>query len=240
MNSPPNSFRNRLLAALKAPEQDLLFPLLETVPLNLRQVLEFRGEPVTHAYFPESGVASVVARTLHHWQIEVGMIGFEGMTGLSVPLGVDRAANETVVQGAGSAVRIAAAQLREVLTKSPVLHRLFGRYVHVFMCQASQTALANGRARLEERLARWILMWHDRLGHDDIPITHDLLSLMLGVRRPGITVALHVLEGLHLIKSSRKLITVLDREGLVREANGAYGLAEAEYERLLGEQAEVD
>lgn len=108
------------------------------------------------------------------------------------------------------------------------------RYVHVFMVQGSQTALANGRGRLDERLTRWLLMWHDRIGDDNLTITHEFLALLLGVRRQGVTVALHDLEGQGFIRSTRNLVRILDRDGLQGAANGFYGVPEAEYDRSIG------
>jgi CRP-like cAMP-binding protein len=107
------------------------------------------------------------------------------------------------------------------------------RYVQAFMAQTTQTALANGSAKLEERLARWLLMSHDRFNSNELGITHDFLAQMLGVRRAGVTIALQVLESRHLIRSRRSLITILDRAGLMRQANGSYGVAEVVYARLF-------
>jgi CRP-like cAMP-binding protein len=108
------------------------------------------------------------------------------------------------------------------------------RYVHVFMVQNSQTALANGRGTLDERLARWLLMWHDRINRSELIVTHEFLALLLGVRRQGITVTLHELEGQGLIRAARNRVHILDRDGLRRAANGFYGIPEAEYDRLIG------
>jgi hypothetical protein len=106
-------------------------------------------------------------------------------------------------------------------------------YAQAFLAQTSQTALANGRGKLAERLARWLLMWHDRLQDDNISITHEFLAVLLGVRRPGLTLTLHVLEGKGLIKASRNLIRIADRAGLEKAADGFYGIPEAEYDRLI-------
>ena len=239
MTSPGPGFRNRLLAALTTQEMQLLRPSLEEVPLNQRQVLEAPGKPIAYAYFLQSGLASVIAHTRHDRQIEIGMVGFEGMTGLCLVLGDDRSSNETLIQAPGSALRISSGDLQRAMEASPALRGMLARYVNAFIIQASQTALANGRAKLEERLARWILMSHDRFSGGELKITHEFLSIMLGVRRPGVTIGLHYLEGKGLIKSTRGLIAVLDREGLNEQANGSYGIPEAEYERLLGRPADV-
>jgi len=128
-------------------------------------------------------------------RIEVGMVGYEGMTGYGVVLGNNRSTNEILVQSAGSALRISAASLRKIMGSSQSLTSTLLIYVHTFMVQSNQTALANGRGRLDERLARGLLMWHDRLESNEFPTTHELLALLLGVRRAGVTIALHELEG---------------------------------------------
>lgn len=237
VNSPDNGSRNRLLAVLSAADRALLQPSVEMVDLEARQVLEAPNDPIQHIYFVESGLVSIVATTQPNHRIEVAMVGYEGMTGLGIVLGDDRSANETLVQSAGSARRIPSDALRKVMGESRSLSAMLLRYVHVSMVQGAQTALANGRGKLDERLARWLLMWHDRIWHDDLVITHEFLALLLGVRRPGVTDTLHELEGKGLIRSSRSLIRILDRDGLHRAANGFYGIPEAKYDRLIGLEA---
>lgn len=234
MNSPVNGSRNRLLAGLSHADRDLVAPCLEEIELDARQVLEAPRDPISHVYFVESGLISVVGTTRPDHRIEVGMVGYEGMTGLGIVLGDDRSANETLVQSSGSAMRISTKLLREMMVASRSLSDTLLRYVNVFMVQGSQTALANGRGKLDERLARWLLMWHDRVLEDDLLITHEFLALLLGVRRQGVTVALHELEGKGLIRSTRSHVRILDREGLQQAANGFYGIPEAEYDRALG------
>ena len=193
--SSANGSRNRLLAALSPKDRALLAPLLEPVDLNVRQILEAPNEPVSHVYFVQSGMVSIVSSAKPSHRIEVGMVGCEGMTGLSILLGGDRSANEAQVQSPGSALRISAKSLGEMVTASRTLTATLLRYAQVFTVQSTQTALANGRGRLHERLARWLLMWHDRIEGDDLIITHVFLALLLGVRRPSITDTLHKLEG---------------------------------------------
>jgi CRP-like cAMP-binding protein len=234
VNSPVNGSRNRLLAVLSNADRDLLTPSLEMIGLDARQILETPSDPIAYVYFVESGLVSVVGTTQPDHRIEVGMVGYEGMTGLAIVLGDDRAVNETQVQSAGSAMRLSTKLLREMMETSRSLTATLLRYVNVFMVQGSQTALANGRGRLDERLARWLLMWHDRVLEDDLLITHEFLALLLGVRRQGVTVALHDLEGQGLIRSTRSHIRVLDRDGLKQSANGFYGVPEAEYDRAIG------
>jgi CRP-like cAMP-binding protein len=224
--------QNRLLASLSVGDLEDL-GALESATLEARQVLEVPGEPIQFVYFVQAGLVSVVGKSQED-RIEVGMIGSEGMTGTAVVLGSDRSACESLVQSPGTALRASMRQFRQAIDKNPRIASVFSRYTYTLMTQGSQTALANGRGILGERLARWILMWHDRTHRDELVVTHEFLSLLLGVRRAGVTVALHVLEGEHCIRATRTLITVLDRAGLMQAANGFYGIPEAEYDRLIG------
>jgi CRP-like cAMP-binding protein len=213
--------------------------VLEAARLDVKQVIEARGQRISHVYFVETGMVSVVGVTAPNHRIEIAMIGSEGMTGAGALLGDTLSVNEIIVQSSGQAVRLSVDGMRGAMASRPTLAAHFLRYVQAFVVQASQTALANGRGRLDERLARWLLMWQDRLRKDELVVTHEFLALLLGVRRAGVTVALHELEGAHLIKASRTLIRVLDRTGLRDLANGFYGVAEAEYDRLMDGGAPV-
>jgi len=220
---------NRLLGLVPPAGRELLAPL-ERLALEVGQELESPAQPIKHVYFVESGLLSMLALGAAK-KIEVGMIGYEGMTATAA-LASDRAAHAMLVQSPGSALRLPIAQFRATLAV-PELRSLWLRYAHVLMVQATHTALANGQGSLVERLARWIVMWHDRIRQPDIKVTHAYVSILLGVRRAGVTVAMHHLEGEHLIRAHRNRITVLDRDGLIARANGYYGQPEAEYERLL-------
>lgn len=226
---------NRLLRILSPSDRNLLRPALSAIALDRGHVLEAVGASTGQAFFIETGLAAVVARSPGR-EIGVGVIGNDGMTGLDLVLEAGLAANQTVVQSAGKAVCIPAAALQEAMTRSVTLHTLLLRYAHVFMVQASQTALTNGHASIEERLARWVLMSHDRFSGNDLTVTHEFISLMVGVRRQGITEALHLLEGRHLIQSTRDRLHVVNRPGLIALASGSYGVCEAEYERLIDGQ----
>src|SRR3954447_6064226 len=228
------SVRNRLLATLTPDDFDLLQPHLEAVPLEMRHWLIEAGEPIQHVYFPERGIVSILADTTEG-RIEVGMIGPEGMAGLPVVLGIERSPHSYLVQAEGEALRILAQDLRTALRHSPALQAGFLRYAHALMVQTAQTAYANAGFTIEVRLARWILMTDDRVECEDLPLTHDFLSTMLGVQRPGVTMAVQALEASKLIRAKRGGITVLDRAGLEALAKDAYGLAEAEYARVMGQ-----
>jgi CRP-like cAMP-binding protein len=229
---------NRLLAALTPDDAGLLQVHLEPVTLELRRTLESPGKPIRHVYFPETGLGSVVAIDAKGRRIEIGIFGRDGMSGTTVVLGGDRSPHETTMQASGAGRRIAAAAFQEALAQSPTLRTVLLRYVQALAVQTAYTALANGQAKLEERLARWLLMCHDRIEGEEMPLTHEFLSTMLGVRRAGVTIALHMLEGRGLIRATRGAITVQDREGLEEAANGSYGQPEAEYRRLFPQEAE--
>ena len=235
MPEPPTTTRspNRILSRLSQEEFGLLGPHLEAMELPVRKQLESRNKPIEAVYFIEGGFASVVANGTGR-SIEVGIVGREGMTGLSVIMGTDRSPHETYMQVGGNGQRIPSAKLCQAVEESPALHRHFLRYGHAFVVQTAQTALANGRSKIEERLARWLLMANDRLDGDEVPLTHEFLSVMLGVRRPGVTVALDLLEKAGLIQAKRRAVGIVDRTGLRKISNGAYGAAEAEFKRLFG------
>ena len=226
--------RNRLLASLSPGDLGLMQPHLEPVSLKLRHDLEKPNRRIDDVYFMDSGIASVVAVQSNQTRVEVGLVGCEGMTGTSVVLGSDRSPHSTYIQVAGEAQRIAAGELRKAIKASESLHGLLLKYVQAFMVQTAHTAIANARARLDARLARWILMAHDRVRANKLPLTHEFLALMLGVRRAGVTEALHSLSSRKLIDPGRGQIVVLNRKGIERSAGGAYGQPEAEYRRLIG------
>jgi len=213
---------NFILSRLTDDDFALLEPHLEPVNLPLRKMLERQQRKIGAIYFPESGFASVVANGSGKKPIEVGLIGREGMTGLAVVLGNDRPDHETYMQAAGHGQCIKAAALREVIDHSPSLHRSLLRYAHSYLNQTTHTALANGRSKIEERLARWLLMADDRLDNGEMPLTHEFLAMMLGTRRPGVTVAVQELEREGLISRRRGTIVILDRRALEKLSNGTY------------------
>lgn len=225
-------FENGLLARLKTSDRELLAPALQPIHLQRRQVVQAPGQPVAEVYFPERAVVSMVARAPRDRRMEVGVIGYEGMTGIGIMLGDPLALSEMIVHTPGTAYRIRASALLRAAEASWALHGLLLRYVHAFIAQMAQTALAGGRATLEERLARWLLMSQDRFRDDDIAVTHDFLAQMLGVRRAGVTVALHSLASRKRIRYGRRRVTIVDRQGLISDSNGSYGIAETVYQRL--------
>jgi len=225
---------NCILSALSRPDVLLLEAHIQPVALKSQQRLETSGRKIRSVYFIESGLVSVVGLDgVHRREAEVCVIGREGLAGLPVVLGVDRSPTETVVQVKARAQCIAADALHQALDQSPSLMSCLLRYVHLYVVQVSHTALANARGKIEERLARWLLMAHDRSDGDALALTHEFLALILGVRRAGVTAALNELEARALISSKRGCITIADRQGLEAAANGLYGVPEAEFKRLF-------
>jgi CRP-like cAMP-binding protein len=212
---------NRILARLSPADLRLLDPHLQAVELPVRKQLVARNKRVEQVYFPESGMVSVVANGAH--AIEIGIIGREGMSGVSVVLGDnEKSPHETYVQIAGHGQRISASNLRAAIEASGTLHKELLKYANSFLVQTTQTALANGRHKIEERLARWLLMAHDRMDSDAIPLTHEFLGVMIGTSRPGVTIALQELERRGWLTHRRGIVSIIDRDGLVQASNGAY------------------
>jgi CRP-like cAMP-binding protein len=230
-NSP---YRNELLRRLNADDLGFLKPHLEPCSLPKKMYLERRGKPIEFVYFPEEGIASTVAKIRLGRDAEVGIIGYEGMTGTAIVMTDDRSQHDCYMQVAGKGHRIPSAVFMAALAESPTLRSFLLRFTLSFSIQGNYTALVNVRCSLEQRLSRWLLMCGDRVPGDTVAVTHDFLSIMLGVRRPGVTVATHILEGKGLIRATRGNIVIRDREGLIASAEGGYGEPEAEYERLVG------
>jgi CRP-like cAMP-binding protein len=229
----PNPPRNRLLAGLSEDDSALLTPHLESISVEVRHPIEEINKPIKQIYFMEEGIASVVATGGGDKEIEVGLIGREGMSGIAVVMGNHRAPHKVYVQVRGHAQRLDVAALREALETSATLRPFLLKFAQTFMLQTTHTAIANGRANLEQRLARWLLMARDRLDGDELPLTHEFLALMLAVRRPGVTEAVQKLEERGLIGAGRGKILLRDRKGLEKVAGGFYGVPEAELKRLL-------
>lgn len=224
---------NHLLGSLSAVDFALLKPSLRPAVLRLRLDLEKPNKRIDDIYFPDTGIASVVALHPNGNRVEIGVIGCEGMTGAAVMLGGERSPHETYIQVAGAGQSISVAAFRKSMDASRTLNALTLRFVQAFMVQTAHTAVANARARLSERLARWLLMAHDRIPGDDLALTHEFLSLMMGVRRAGVTEALQHLTQLRLIRAKRGIITLLNRKGIEAIAGTFYGIPEAEYRRLI-------
>lgn len=228
---------NRLLKSLNLDSWRAIAPYLEGAELRHREFVSAAGEPIDHIYFPESGLLSVVAPGPNGRKAEVGLIGFEGMSGAVALLGLDRSPLDTFVQRPGVALRIRRQDLERAIGEDAYLKETLLKFMHVMNVQTAYTAFANAHGKLEERLARWLVMYHDRIDGDELPLVHEFLAIMLAVRRPGVTEALHVLEGKGLIKATRGKVTILDRNGLIGGAGGYYGQPEAEYLEIFEKPA---
>jgi len=226
--------RNQLLAAMSASDLALLQAHLKPIAMPLFKEMEQPNRVIDTVYFMETGIASVVAIQPDDTKVEVGLIGREGMSGIAVVLGGDQSPNSTYIQVAGEGQRMPAKELRKAMDASDSLRKLLLKFVQVFMVQTAHTAIANARAHVNQRLARWILMAHDRLLDDTLPLKHEFLALMLGVRRASVTEALQSLKRQKLIETGRNQIAVRDRKGIERMARGSYGVPEKEYRRLIG------
>ena len=225
---------NRLLSSLSTSDFDLLAPHLEPVTLELRRMLEKPNKRIEAVYFPETGFASVVAVQRSGKEVEVGLIGREGMTGLPIVLGNHRSPHSTYIQAPGKGQSIPAAELRRATQTSVSLRDSLLKFVQAFSVQTTHTAICNAQSKIDVRLARWLLMAQDQIQAETLPLTHEFLSLMLAVRRPGVTEALKSLRQRKLISYRRGEITINDRKGMERVAGEAYGTPKSEYRRLIG------
>lgn len=225
---------NILLGALGVDDQAWLGNHLERVPLNEGHIIIEQDQPITFVCFPERGVTSVADVLPDGTRVQIGIIGHDGMTNSQVLLGCERSPHEAVVQiGGGTSLKLDAGRLRELCDRSPAAQALFLRFVHALAVQTARTLTSNFRDSMERRLSRWLLMCHDRIDGDEINLTHDHIGKALGVRRATVTDTLHILEGLHSLKSQRGRIVIRDRAALERLAGDAYGYAERNYCRAI-------
>jgi len=237
---PDNSplIENQLLAALSADiYQRRLLPHLEKVSLTLRQALYDAGDPINDVYFPHQALLSLISKLKGGYSVEVGMVGGEGMVSTSAFMGGDTMPYQIIVQGSGSAMKMPAAVLREEFNRGGPLQTSLLRYTQALHIQVSQTAACNRVHSVDERLARWLLMTHDRIKSDQMELTQEFLSTMLGMERSGVTIAAITLQEAGLIKYSRGKITVLDRAGLERASCECYRRVKNLFDDLLKTQA---
>nr|WP_276082206.1 Crp/Fnr family transcriptional regulator [Methylobacterium sp. GC_Met_2] len=221
------------MKALSPDDFALLEPHLQVMVTELRQPLIRSNTPIKQLFFPEVGFGSVTTQGSGK-QVEVGVIGREGLIGASpILLGTDRTPHEMFVQNAGEMLGIATEALCAAVDQSASLRKLLLRSIQVQLLQTAQTAFVNASQTIDVRLARWLLMCRDRVDSDDLQITHEFLSIMLGVQRSSTTLAIQALEGHRLIQARRGRITIRDRQTLEAVADGGYGLPEAEFTRLI-------
>lgn len=225
--------KNRLLECLPRKGRDRFLKRCESVELVLGAILCEPGAPYRHIYFPVTGFISTVAMLDGHQPLEIRLIGDEGMLGATLALGVNTAPLRAVVQGTGTAWRMPAALFRRFLRDSPALLRVLKRYLYVLAAQLSQSNGCSRFHEVEARLARWLLMTHDRAHADHFHLTHDFLADMLGVRRSGITIAAGALQRSALIGYSRGAIKILDRKGLEARSCECYDAGIRDYAQLF-------
>lgn len=221
---------NRLLAALPKKEYQKLLPELEEVKLVFGDILFEPGDLIRHVYFPNNSIISLLSTVEDREILEVGIVGNEGMAGLPVFMGVKRSRNRALVQGAGTAMRMRAAALREKIGQDGTLHDLLLRYTHSLLTQISQSAACNRFHWVNARLARWLLMTHDRVEGDEFRLTQEFLSHMLGVRREQVTLAAGALQKRKYIIYNRGHIKILKRAGLETISCKCYKLVKDEYD----------
>ena len=224
---------NCLIAGLPRKDRKRMLDNCEIVNLAFGEILSERDKPLTHAYFPITAFVSLVTTISDHPPLEMGLIGNEGMFGATLTLGVNTTPIRAVVQGAGTALKISASDFRLALSESTSLHRTINRYLYVMLTQLSQTSACNHFHEIEPRLARWLLMTHDRAHADSFHLTHEFLADMLGVRRSGITVAAGALQNKNLIGYTRGEICILDRPGLEAASCECYDAVNNDYKQLF-------
>jgi CRP-like cAMP-binding protein len=226
--------RNRILAALPTSEFALLAKNLVPVDLQLGETLHRAGEKIEQLYFPEIGFISALGVLANGSTLEIGLIGAEGVAGVSVVLGATTSYCETMCQTGGAAHRISLGDFQQAVEQTPHLKDLLLKYLHVFSVQIAQTATCNAHHELGQRLARWLLAAHDRSGIAELSLTQDLIAVMLGVRRSTVSVAAGQLQDAGVIQYKHGRITILDRRGLEAAACECYNAVVGEYRKLLG------
>lgn len=225
----PLQIFSRLIEGLPSKQRKQLLNGCEPVDLVFGNVLHEANQPIRHVYFPLSGFVSLVTTLDGHQPLEMGLIGNEGMLGATLALGIGQAPMRAVVQGSGSALRISSQLFKQELLSSPALLRALKRYLYVVMTQLSQSAACTHFHEIEPRLARWLLMTHDRAHADHFHLTHEYLADMLGVRRSGVSIAAAAMQVRGLISYSRGEIQILDRAGLELAACECYAALQADY-----------
>lgn len=230
MKSPAN----RLLSRLPRTERERVLAQCTLVELSFGQSLVEGGQPHPAAWFPLGGFISLVARVKGHAPLEMGLIGNEGMLGATLALGVDTVPLGGVVQGAGTALRIGLRPFKRCLKECPVLQRSLQRYLYVVLAQLAHSAACTRFHEVNQRLARWLLMTHDRTQGDQLHLTHQFLADMLGVRRSAVTIAAGLMQERGILHYRRGVIEVLDRAALEAVSCECYARVVEDYEQQLG------
>lgn len=224
--------QNKILAALSSKEYNRLLSHLTPVSLQRGDTLYKTNDRIKHVYFVNEAVVSLVTHMEEGMSVEVGLVGNEGMVGLSIVMGDDISQNHAIVQIADGAMRMETGKLRAELKRGGQLQSLLLRYSLVLLKQVSQTAACNRNHNLGERLARWLLLCHDRVGGDEIRLTQEFLAQMLGTRRSRVSEAAIILQSAGLIHYSRGIINILDRDSLEEFTCECYQVVRTELDRL--------
>ena len=224
---------NRLLASLSQEDLKKYFSTLHPMHLEQKDVLYEVGAPIEHVYFMEGGLASILTTMEDGSSVEVGMIGLEGMVGISALLGGKISSQHVVVQLAGNALRMSASECKAAFEGSAAVRKVLLRFIEVFFNLSAQTAACNRLHSVEQRCARWLLMSSDRCQSNKLTLTHEFMSAMLGVRRTGVTEIAGELQRSGLLRYQHGQVVILDREGLAATACECYRLDRERFERLL-------
>jgi CRP-like cAMP-binding protein len=232
----PDAAANRLLAALPDVELQRWLPQLELVDLPLGHVLYESGATLSHVYFPTTAIVSLLYVLENGASAEIAVVGKEGIVGISLFMGGESTPNRAVVQSAGKGFRLSADALKAEFNRAGAVLHLLLRYTQALITQMSQTAVCNRHHSLDQQLCRWLLLSLDRLAGDELVMTQELISNMLGVRREGVTEAAQQLQAAGLIRYARGRITVLDRDRLEQRSCECYAVVKKEYDRLLPDE----
>ncbi|MBS7700791.1 MULTISPECIES: Crp/Fnr family transcriptional regulator [unclassified Chelatococcus] len=235
-----SEIRNRLLSLLQDDDFSAIAPHLLPIVLPKGYRIAHAQQLMTHAYFLEAGIGSIVAHSPEGQRAETGLVGREGVLPVAFALDVWTSTHDIVMQVEGHGLQIESDAFRDILAARLHVRQIMGRFAHTMWIQTAHTALSNAVHTVEERLARWLLMCLDRVDDGEIALTHEYMATMLAVRRASVTTALHVLEGNRFIYSDRGRVILRDRKALEEFAADAYGAPELEYGRLLGSLSDRD
>jgi CRP-like cAMP-binding protein len=231
ITNPPPPQKNRILSSLPREEYERIAPHLRPVELPRGEVLYHTNERIEQVFFPINSMLSLVARMSDGANVEVGVVGYEGMGGLPYMLGAEKSPHEVMAQIPGSALRVSANVIKDEFKRGGSLQELLHRYMQSLLVMTAQAAACNGSHSVAERLARWLLMSSDRCRCDELPLTHEFLAMMLGARRAGVTETALTLQSAGLITYKRGRITITDRPGLEDFACECYGILKREFDR---------